>query len=51
MNLKKVIGWAIVIFIGWYVITNPHAAASTVNGIKTGLGNVASSLTAFLTSL
>lgn len=51
MNKSKVIGWAIVVFAGWYLVTDPHgaahAAAALLNALK-GLGN---SLSVFFTSL
>ena len=43
MNAKKVIGWAVVIFLAWYLITNPtgrsrRRCTNLLNALK-GVGN------------
>ena len=48
MKLKQVITWAIVLFIAFYVVTEPtsaaHAVTNILNGIKTAFNSVASFL-------
>ena len=51
VNLKKVVAWLVVAFVGFYVIQAPEAAAQIVRNIGTALGNAASSLAAFIGSL
>jgi hypothetical protein len=49
--LKKVITWAIVIFIVYYLATEPTAAAHFVHTIWDGLKTAASSMATFVNSL
>jgi hypothetical protein len=49
--LKKVIGWAIVIFIVYYLATDPTGAANFVHHIWNGLKTAASSMATFVNSL
>ena len=49
--LRKVIGWAIVIFIVYYLATEPAAAANVVHNIWNGLKTAASSMATFVNSL
>lgn len=49
--LKKVITWAIVIFIVYYLATEPTAAANFVHNIWNGLKTAASSMATFVNSL
>jgi hypothetical protein len=42
--LRKVAGWAVVAFIGFYAITNPAQAASFVHTVASGIGAFASNL-------
>ena len=49
--LKKVITWAIVIFIVYYLATHPTAAANVVHSIWNGLKTAASSMATFVNSL
>jgi hypothetical protein len=51
MNLKKVIGWAVVIFIAWFLITNPTGAAHVMTNLLNALKGVGNSLATFFTSL
>lgn len=51
MTVKKVVGWLIVIFIAWFLITNPQGAASAATSLLNGLKGVGASLTTFFTSL
>jgi hypothetical protein len=49
--LKKVIGWAIVIFIVYYLATNPTGAAHFVHGVFNWLQGAGRSLAKFVNSL
>jgi hypothetical protein len=49
--LKKVITWAIVIFIVYYLATEPTAAANFVHTIWNGLKTAAGSMATFVNSL
>jgi hypothetical protein len=51
MNVKKVITWAIVIFIAWYLITNPTGAAHVMTNLLNALKGVGNSLATFFNSL
>ena len=49
--LKKIITWAIVIFIAFYLLTQPAGAANVIHGLLDGLKNVGNSLATFVNSL
>lgn len=49
--LKKVITWAIVVFIVYYLATNPHGAAAFVRGVFHWLEGAGHSLSQFVNSL
>jgi hypothetical protein len=49
--LKKLIAWAVVVFIAFYLITEPARAASTVHDLKNGLDHAANSIATFIDSL
>jgi hypothetical protein len=51
MNIRKVVGWAIVIFLAWYLITNPTGAAHVMTGLLNALKGVGNSLATFFNSL
>jgi hypothetical protein len=51
MNLKKLIQWAIVIFIIYYLATQPVAAANILHSGVNVLKSAASSLATFVNSL
>jgi hypothetical protein len=44
MQLRKLGGLALVAFVVFYAITNPHDAASFVHTVATGLGSFATAL-------
>ncbi len=44
MNLRKLAGIAIGLFVGFYAITNPQDSADFVRSIATGIGAFASAL-------
>ena len=51
MNLKKILGWAVVIFIAYYLFTKPTGAAGAMRGIFHLLSEAGNSLATFLTNL
>jgi hypothetical protein len=51
MNWKKILGWAAVLFIVWYLITNPTGAANAVEGLLGLLRSAGNSLATFFNSL
>ena len=51
MNVKKVITWAVIIFLVWFLITNPQGAAAAVTNLLNALKGVGNSLATFFTSL
>jgi hypothetical protein len=51
MNLKKILGWAVVIFIAYYLFTKPTGAAGAMRGLFHLLSQAGSSLATFLTNL
>jgi len=51
MNWKKALGWIVVIFLAWFLITNPTGAAAAVTNLLNALKGVGNSLATFFTSL
>jgi hypothetical protein len=51
MNAKKVITWAVVIFIAYYLVTKPTAAGHTMHNLLNGLKSAGNSLATFFSSL
>jgi hypothetical protein len=51
MQLKKVVGWAVVVFLAWYLFTQPAAAGNAVHGLLGLLQQAGSSIATFLNSL
>jgi len=49
--LKKIITWAIVIFIVFYLLTQPQGAANVINNLLHLLRNAGNSLATFVNSL
>jgi hypothetical protein len=49
--LKKLITWAIVVFIVYYLATNPHGAADFVKGVFHWLEGAGRALADFVNSL
>ena len=48
---KKIITWAIVIFLAFYLLTQPHGAANAIHGLLNLLKNAGNSLATFVNSL
>jgi hypothetical protein len=51
MKLKKIVGWAVVIFLAYYLYTQPSGAAGSVHNVFHVLRLAGSSLATFLNSL
>ena len=51
MNGKKILLWAVVIFIAWFLITNPQGAAAAFTGITNGIKGAFASMATFVTSV
>jgi len=51
MNVKKVAMWAIVIFLAYYLLSDPTGAAGAMHNLLNLLKNAGSSLATFLNSL
>jgi hypothetical protein len=51
MNIKKIVQWAVVIFLAWYLITQPAAAGAFVHNILNLLKQAGTSIATFLNSI
>ena len=51
MQAKKIIGWAVVVFIAYYLLTKPTGAATAVHNLFNLLKHAGTSLATFLNSL
>jgi hypothetical protein len=51
MNVKKILTWALVVFIAYYLFTQPAGAANFMHGVFGLLRTAGSSLATFLNSL
>ena len=51
MNVKKIAGWAVVVFLAWYLFTQPAGAANAVHNILNLLKQAGTSIATFLNSL
>jgi hypothetical protein len=49
--LRKVITWAIVVFVVYYLATDPHGAANVLHHAYNGLKSAGHSMTKFVNSL
>ena len=49
--LKKVITWGIVIFVIYYLVSDPSGAANVVHSSLNGLRSIGRSLSSFVSSL
>jgi hypothetical protein len=49
--VKKIITWAVVIFVVYYLATNPHGAADFVRNAFTWLRGAGSSMATFVNSI
>ena len=51
MQIKKIVQWAVVIFLVWYLITQPAAAGAAVHNLLNLLKHAGTSIATFLNSL
>ncbi|WP_156935246.1 hypothetical protein [Pseudonocardia spinosispora] len=51
MNLKKLVGFVVVIFVLFWIISKPAQAGSSVNGVLGNLREAGNSVTTFITSV
>ena len=51
MKIKKILGWAVIVFLAFYLVTQPTAAGHVVHNILDGLKNAGNSLATFLNSI
>jgi hypothetical protein len=51
MSMKKIIQWAVIIFIAYYIFTSPAPAAHAGYALFTGIKAAAANLATFLSSL
>ena len=51
MNAKKVLGWAVVLFVVFYLFTDPQGAAHLMTGLLDLLKKAGTSLATFFNSL
>jgi hypothetical protein len=51
MPAKKIVGWLIVVFVVWYLLTNPDGAAHFGQHVLNGLRSAGQSLAKFVSSL
>lgn len=51
MPVKKIVGWLLVVFAVWYLLTNPDGAAAFGRAVLHGLESVGQSLAKFVSSL
>jgi len=49
--VRKIITWGLVIFVIFYLVTDPTGAATIVHNIFHGLHSLATSMTTFVNSL
>jgi hypothetical protein len=49
--MRKIITWAIVIFLAFYLLTQPHGAAHAIDGLLNLLKGAGNSLATFVNSL
>jgi hypothetical protein len=51
MPVKKIVGWLVVVFVVWYLLTNPDGAATFGRHVLDGLRSAGNSLSKFVSSL
>ena len=51
MTIRKVIAWGLVIFIAWFIISDPHGAAHAATSLLNTIKGVGNSLSQFFNSL
>jgi hypothetical protein len=51
MPVKKIVGWLIVVFVVWYLLTDPNGAATFGSHVIHGLKSAGTSLSTFVSHL
>jgi hypothetical protein len=51
VNLKTVVGWAVVAFLIWWVIEQPDGAANIVHHVGHFLATIAAGITSFFSKV
>ena len=51
MNVKKIMWYAVLVFIAWFIFTQPTAAAGAFHQITSALESAASSAATFVSSV
>ena len=51
MSLKKIIGWAVVITLAYYLFTKPTSTVAAMHGVFGALGRAGGNLANFLNNL
>lgn len=51
MSIKRIIAWLLLLFIVFFVVTQPETAASLVRSVFSGIGDAVSALASFFRSL
>lgn len=51
MNVKKIVMWVLVVFVVWYLLTNPDGAAAFGSHVLNGLKSAGKSLSTFISHL
>jgi hypothetical protein len=51
MKVKQIAGWAVVVFLAYYLLTRPTGAAGAIHNLLNMLKSAGSSIATFLNSL
>lgn len=51
MKLRRILSWAVVAFVGFYLVVHPDSAGHFVHSILDGLKSAGNSLAAFFNSI
>jgi hypothetical protein len=51
MQVKKIVGWAVVVFLAYYLLTKPTAAANSIHNLFNLFKAAGDSIATFLNSL
>jgi len=51
MPVKKIVMWLLIVFVVWYLLSNPDGAAGFVRHVLDGLKSAGQSLAKFVSSL
>jgi hypothetical protein len=51
VNLRKLVGFLVVIFVLFWIITSPSSASGSVNGVLANLHSAGTSIATFMTNI